>query len=67
MSQVTASLSMSPKPLTALTEEEALFRENVLRFAEDKIRPKVKEMDEREVFEPALIDNFFQQIGRAHV
>jgi len=50
----------SPAPLTSLTEDEILFRDNVRQFAEDKIRPLVKEMDEKAVFDHALLERFFQ-------
>src|ERR1017187_6253487 len=50
----------NPTPLTTLTEDEILFRDNVRRFAEDKIRPLAKEMDEKAVFDHSLIDQFFQ-------
>jgi len=60
MSQATAQLPATPQPLVALTEDEVLFRENVRQFADDSIRPKVREMDEKGVFERALIDQFFQ-------
>ena len=52
----------SPAPLTpaALTEDEILFRDNIRRFAEEKIRPLVKAMDERSMFDPGLIGQFFQ-------
>ena len=60
MSQALAQVSSVPQPLTALTEEEVLFRDNVRQFAEDSIRPKVREMDEKAVFEHSLIDQFFQ-------
>jgi alkylation response protein AidB-like acyl-CoA dehydrogenase len=50
----------NPTPLTTLTEDELLFRDNVRRFAEDKIRPLAKEMDEKAVFDHALLDQFFQ-------
>src|SRR6202162_2352534 len=49
-----------PTPLTALTEDEILFRDNVRQFADDKIRPLVKEMDEKGIFEKSLIQEFFQ-------
>jgi alkylation response protein AidB-like acyl-CoA dehydrogenase len=49
-----------PTPLTTLTEDEILFRDNIRRFADDKIRPLVKEMDEKGVFEKSLIHEFFQ-------
>jgi alkylation response protein AidB-like acyl-CoA dehydrogenase len=50
----------NPAPLTTLTEDEILFRDNVRQFAEDKIRPLAKEMDEKAVFDHALLDQFFQ-------
>jgi butyryl-CoA dehydrogenase/short/branched chain acyl-CoA dehydrogenase len=51
--------SAVPAPLTMLTEDEILFRDNIRQFADDKIRPLVKEMDEKGVFEKSLIHEFF--------
>ena len=50
----------APTPLTTLTDDEILFRDNIHQFADDKIRPLVKEMDEKGVFEKDLIHEFFQ-------
>lgn len=50
----------APPPLAALTDDEILFRDNVRQFAEDKIRPLVREMDEKGVFDHGLIEQFFQ-------
>jgi len=50
----------APQPLVALTEDEQLFRDNIRQFAEESIRPKVREMDEKAVFDHSLIDQFFQ-------
>src|SRR5450631_4550235 len=50
----------TPAPLTTLTEDEILFRDSVRQFADDKIRPLAKEMDEKAVFDHSLIDQFFQ-------
>src|SRR6184192_930145 len=50
----------TPPPLVALTEDEVLFRDNIRQFAEEKIRPLVREMDEKGAFERSLIDQFFQ-------
>src|ERR1700675_4335000 len=50
----------NPAPLTILTEDELLFRDNVRQFADDKIRPLAKEMDEKAVFDHGLLDQFFQ-------
>ncbi len=49
-----------PSPLTTLTEDEILFRDNIRQFADEKIRPLVKEMDEKGVFDKDLIHDFFQ-------
>src|ERR1700678_259324 len=49
-----------PTPLTTLTDDEILFRDNIRQFADDKIRPLVKEMDDKGVFEKDLIHEFFQ-------
>jgi butyryl-CoA dehydrogenase/short/branched chain acyl-CoA dehydrogenase len=49
----------SPVPLTSLTDEEILFRDNIRQFADDKIRPLAKEMDEKGVFDAELLRQFF--------
>ncbi len=49
-----------PQPLVALTEDETLFRDNIRQFAEEKIRPLSKEMDEKGVFDKDLVQQFFQ-------
>jgi len=49
-----------PTPLNSLTDDEILFRDNVRQFAEEKVRPRVKEMDEKGVFDHDLIEHFFQ-------
>src|SRR5438552_5727411 len=59
MSQTLAQKT-APPPLVALTEDEVLFRDNIRQFAEEKIRPLVREMDEKGVFEHSLIEQFFQ-------
>ena len=50
----------SPAPLTTLTEDEILFRDNIRQFADEKVRPLVKEMDEKGLFDKDLIHDFFQ-------
>jgi len=52
--------AIPPAPLTTLTEDEILFRDNIRQFADEKIRPRVKEMDEKGVFDQDLIHEFFQ-------
>jgi alkylation response protein AidB-like acyl-CoA dehydrogenase len=43
-----------PRPLVVLTDEEELFRQSVRRFAEEAVRPRVREMDEKCAIDPAL-------------
>ena len=56
----TALQNLTATPLTSLSEDEILFRENVRQFAEEKVRPLAKEMDEKGVFDKSLIEHFFQ-------
>src|ERR1700751_1964963 len=50
----------APAPLVSLTEDEQLFRDTVRQFADESVRPHVREMDEKGVFEHSLIDQFFE-------
>src|SRR6478735_6755379 len=59
MSQTSTQVAPPPQPLVALTDDELLFRDNVRQFADQALRPKVREMDEKGVFEHELIDQFF--------
>jgi alkylation response protein AidB-like acyl-CoA dehydrogenase len=56
----TALQSLTTSPLTSLFDDEVLFRENVRQFAEEKVRPLAKGMDEKGVFDKSLIEQFFQ-------
>ncbi len=47
-------------PLTFFTEDEILFCDNVRQFADEKVRPLAKQMDEEGVFDQALVEQFFQ-------
>ena len=49
-----------PAPLTSFSEDEIMFRDNIRQFADEKVRPLVKEMDEKGVFDKDLIHQFFQ-------
>ncbi len=51
--------TLAPAPLSSFTEDEILFRDNVRQFAEEKVRPLAREMDERGVFDKSLIEEFF--------
>jgi butyryl-CoA dehydrogenase/short/branched chain acyl-CoA dehydrogenase len=59
MSQTLAQ-SASALPLTTLSEDEILFRDNVRQFAADKVRPLAREMDEKAIFDHDLLHEFFQ-------
>ena len=47
-------------PLTQLSEEEQLFRQTVRKFARERIRPHVREMDEKGIFRPELMREMFE-------
>lgn len=51
---------MPPSPLTALTEEEAMFRDAVREFAQEQVAPRVRAMDEAQRMDPELIPAFFE-------
>ncbi|MFZ0761619.1 MAG: acyl-CoA dehydrogenase family protein, partial [Candidatus Sulfotelmatobacter sp.] len=59
MSETTLQ-AVIPTPLTTLTEDETLFRDNIRQFADERLRPLVKDMDEKGIFEKDLIREFFQ-------
>ncbi len=46
-------------PLTVLAEDEQLLRDSVLEFAGQRVRPLVREMDERAAMPRDLIDDLF--------
>src|SRR5437588_10397593 len=50
----------SPPPLIALAEDEVLFRDNIRQFADERIAPLVREMDEKSIFDHHLLEEFFQ-------
>jgi butyryl-CoA dehydrogenase/short/branched chain acyl-CoA dehydrogenase len=47
-------------PLTTFSEDDELFRTTVRRFARDRIAPRVREMDEKAVFDKGLLKEFFE-------
>jgi len=47
-------------PLTRLSEDEQLFRSTVRQFAAENITPKVREMDEQQHMDEALIRQLFE-------
>lgn len=60
MSQSRTAIEQSAgHPLTAISEEEQMFRSSVREFAEGEIRPRVEEMDEKSKLDPAIIKQCF--------
>lgn len=47
-------------PLTSLTNEEKILRDSVRRFAQEKISPLVREMDEAQKIHPSLLPQLFE-------
>jgi hypothetical protein len=50
-----------PTPISHLSEIETAMAESVSKFAQDVIAPKVREMDENEKMDPAIIEQLFEQ------
>src|SRR4030095_12276961 len=55
----TAVEDLSTRPLTALSEDEQMFRSSVREFAEGEIRPRAESMDEHAKLDPAIIQHCF--------
>src|SRR5688500_20147696 len=56
----TVELPTAGAPLTALSEDEVMFRDAVRQFADEDVRPRVHAMDEKQQMDPALIPQFFE-------
>src|SRR3978361_1633071 len=52
--------SEQPLPLTVLGEEERLFQASVRKFANERLAPHVRSMDEAGKFRPDLLDEMFE-------
>ncbi|KAL1302802.1 hypothetical protein AAFC00_003143 [Neodothiora populina] len=50
-----------PTPITHFSETETLMAEQVSRFAQDVILPKVRDMDEKEMMDPSIVEQCFEQ------
>jgi alkylation response protein AidB-like acyl-CoA dehydrogenase len=60
MPEATLTKAPTAMPLVALSDDEQLFRDNIRQFANEKVRPLVREMDEKQVFDKGLLNEFFQ-------
>ncbi|KAF1971545.1 acyl-CoA dehydrogenase NM domain-like protein [Bimuria novae-zelandiae CBS 107.79] len=50
-----------PTPISHLSETEMLMADSVQKFANDAILPKVRDMDEAEMMDPAVVEQLFEQ------
>jgi alkylation response protein AidB-like acyl-CoA dehydrogenase len=55
-----ATMDMERPALTALSEEEQMFRDMVRQFAEEQIAPLVHDMDQAARLEPGLVRTMFE-------
>ncbi|HMC56204.1 MAG TPA: acyl-CoA dehydrogenase [Gemmatimonadaceae bacterium] len=55
-----SDISAARPPLTQLSDEELMFRDAVASFAEDEVRPRVKQMEEAGKLDKQLIDACFE-------
>jgi alkylation response protein AidB-like acyl-CoA dehydrogenase len=56
---VTQDTAEFAQPLTILAEDERIFRDSVKEFAEARVRPLVREMDEQAKFPRSLLTELF--------
>lgn len=50
-----------PTPITHFSETEAMMAETVSKFAQSVVLPKAREMDEKELMDPAIVEACFEQ------
>ncbi|KAI9843742.1 MAG: hypothetical protein M1838_002485 [Thelocarpon superellum] len=50
-----------PTPISHLSETESMMAESVSKFAQENVAPKVREMDESEKMDPAIVESAFEQ------
>jgi alkylation response protein AidB-like acyl-CoA dehydrogenase len=55
-----SDLSTARPPLTQLSDEELMFRDAVAAFADDEVRPRLKQMEDAGKLDKALIDSCFE-------
>jgi alkylation response protein AidB-like acyl-CoA dehydrogenase len=57
---VTQQTADYAQPLTVLAEDEIIFRDSVRQFADARVRPLVREMDEHAKIPRSLVDQLFE-------
>jgi alkylation response protein AidB-like acyl-CoA dehydrogenase len=53
--------ALSPTPITHFSETEIMLAESVAKWANEEVGPKVREMDENETMDPAVVEQMFEQ------
>ncbi|KAE8389879.1 acyl-CoA dehydrogenase/oxidase [Aspergillus alliaceus] len=53
--------SLTPTPITLFSETETMMADAVSKFAQEQIGPKVRDMDEAEAMDPAIVEQLFEQ------
>ncbi|CAN5353443.1 acyl-CoA dehydrogenase AcdA [soil metagenome] len=48
------------QPLTILSEEEVMFRDAVAAFADEQVRPRVRDMEKAAKIDPELLPGYFE-------
>ncbi|KAJ5238313.1 Acyl-CoA dehydrogenase N-terminal [Penicillium chermesinum] len=52
---------LAPTPISHLSETESMMADSVSKLAQEQIGPKVRDMDEAEAMDPAIIEKLFEQ------
>ncbi|TPX70581.1 hypothetical protein SpCBS45565_g01676 [Spizellomyces sp. 'palustris'] len=60
-SRSAVALERSLSSLYTFTEEEEMMREAVAKFAREQVKPKVHEMDEKEMMDKSVFNGLFEQ------
>lgn len=56
---MSSGISEGGAPLTVLSDDEKIFRDNIAQFAASRIKPMVKQMDEEAHLDPAICKECF--------
>src|SRR5688500_10976806 len=53
-------MTETARPLTVLSEEESMFREAIAAFADEEVRPRVRDMEKASKIDPTLLPKYFE-------
>jgi hypothetical protein len=57
---MTAELTAARPALTTFSDEETMFRDAVASFAEEEVRPRVRQMEQAAKLDPTLVPKYFE-------